>query len=62
MAIVEYRCRECGLEFEILSGREKLVCPACGSMDIERRWSVYSVRFRGSGFYETDYKKKERNE
>lgn len=63
MPLYEYEC-SCGHSFKELGpvrGRLTAKCPKCA----RRAGKVMSVPgapvFRGSGFYETDYKKKEQS-
>jgi putative FmdB family regulatory protein len=58
MPIYEYRCRN-GHEFEVFqSMAEEPVqrCSECGA-PVERVFHPVAVRFKGSGFYATDYAK-----
>ena len=60
MPIYEYRCESCGEELEKLQrmSDEKLVdCPACGEPALKRLVSAAAFRLKGSGWYETDFKK-----
>jgi putative FmdB family regulatory protein len=55
----DYRCMECGHEFEIkqsFSDEPVALCPLCG---VESRRVIHSVPvvFKGSGFYVNDYGK-----
>lgn len=63
MPTYEYECSSCAHAFEALQSmtEPKLVkCPACGKDKLTRLiGSGSGVIFKGSGFYETDYKKKE---
>jgi len=45
MPIFEYRCRECGTQFEkiLLSAAEPVECERCQSSDLERLLSVFAV-------------------
>ncbi len=47
MPIYRYRCKKCNKEFEFLhksvSAKEEVVCPQCGSKDVERLLSTFSV-------------------
>jgi putative FmdB family regulatory protein len=49
MPIYEFVCQKCRKEFEIrqsMSGFDAsgVVCPDCGSREVERRWSsIYAV-------------------
>ena len=61
MPIYEYRCKNCGHEFdELQSIKEKplIKCPNCSKDALARLIGTgSSVIFKGSGFYQTDYKK-----
>ena len=68
MQIYEYVCKSCSYSFEVLQSLNEDDLEVCGEycliQDIglvERRMSKPSVHFKGTGFYETDYKKKESN-
>lgn len=58
----DYCCKDCG-EMEIEQSIKDNVlanCPKCGSMDFKKMVSRgANVIFKGSGFYQTDYKNKE---
>jgi len=60
MPTYEYRCGACGHEFEIfqsMSDSAKRKCPECGKLALERLIGMgAAVLFKGSGFYETDYR------
>lgn len=44
MPIYEYDCKSCGREFEALvRGTKTPACPACGSSELERRFSLPTV-------------------
>jgi putative FmdB family regulatory protein len=49
MPIFEYRCSECGRRFEelVLSDSKKIVCPDCGSEDVEKEFSLFSSSGHG---------------
>ena len=53
MPMYEYRCRECGREYEQLrrmSEAEKdLECPACASREVELKVSGFAMAGCGSG-------------
>ncbi len=63
MPTYEYECSGCGHEFEMLQSMKdaKLKkCPKCGKLKLHRLiGSGTGLIFKGSGFYETDYKRKE---
>ncbi len=60
MPTYDYRCKECGHEFELfqaMSASVKKKCPECKRMALERLIGTgAAVIFKGSGFYETDYR------
>ena len=62
MPTYEYECDACGHGFEMLQSMTdaKLKkCPKCGKLILHRLIGAGSgMIFKGSGFYETDYKKK----
>src|ERR1700693_6097566 len=60
MPLYEYECKKCGHRFEkIQKFSDKMVkrCPVCGGQ-VEQMTSAPAVRFKGSGWYVTDYAKK----
>lgn len=62
MPTYEYRCEECENEFEKFQSMMEdpvKVCPACGGRVKRLISSGAGLIFKGSGFYITDYKKKE---
>ena len=60
MPTYDYRCDACGLEFELfqqMSAPVKKKCPECSKLKLKRLIGTGSgVMFKGSGFYETDYR------
>jgi len=60
MPIYEYRCSSCGFELEKLqriSEARLTDCPECGKPALRRVISAAGFRLKGSGWYETDFKK-----
>ncbi len=60
MPIYEYQCGTCGHELEKLqrmSDPELTDCPDCGKETLNRLVSAAAFRLKGSGWYETDFKK-----
>jgi putative FmdB family regulatory protein len=61
MPTFDYRCQSCKHQFEVfqsITAEPLIECPVCGG-GIERMIGLGSgLIFKGSGFYETDYKKK----
>ena len=63
MPIYEYKCRECGEIIEVLQkiDSEPLKnCPQCNGK-VDKLISLSSFQFKGNGWYETDYKKSDKN-
>jgi putative FmdB family regulatory protein len=60
MPTYDYRCKACEHEFELfqsMSAGTKRKCPECGKNTLERLIGTgAAVIFKGSGFYETDYR------
>jgi putative FmdB family regulatory protein len=55
--LYEYRCKQCGHQFEKIqsfSAPEEKECPVCKG-ELERLISAPAVQFKGSGWYVTDY-------
>lgn len=50
MPIYEYRCAKCGCQFEslVLSADEKVQCNACGSEEVQRQMSCFSMAGGGA--------------
>jgi len=64
LPLYEYRCRKCGKRFEkIQKFQDPPVsrCPDCGAA-AERLLSAPAIQFKGSGWYVTDYARKDRGE
>jgi putative FmdB family regulatory protein len=60
MPLYEYECKKCHHRFEKIqkfSDPHTKKCPKCGG-PIEQVISAAAVRFKGSGWYVTDYPKK----
>lgn len=56
MPTYSYRCRECGVEFDIqqdFSDDALTECPKCKG-SLRKLFSAVGVTFQGSGFYRTD--------
>jgi len=64
MATYDYECTACGHVFEAMHGMTEPVlrkCPKCKKLKLRRLISGGAgVIFKGSGFYETDYKRNRR--
>ena len=64
MPIYEYECRRCGHRFELIqkfSDKPRKRCPEC-SGTVDRLISPPAIRFKGSGWYVTDYANKKSND
>ena len=61
MPLYEYECDACGHRFEKIqkySDPLQDTCPKCGG-PVHKLMSSPAIQFKGSGFYITDYAKKE---
>jgi putative FmdB family regulatory protein len=60
--LYEYRCKNCGHQFEKIqsfSAPDEKECPVCHG-PLERLISASAAHFKGSGWYATDYASKSR--
>jgi putative FmdB family regulatory protein len=65
MPIYEYRCNACGHEFEEwqkMSDAPVRTCPKCKARKVEKMISQSSFQLKGSGWYATDYGRKNAGE
>jgi putative FmdB family regulatory protein len=62
MPTYDYICTNCGHTLEVfqpISAKPLKKCPACGKMTLQRQIGAgAALIFKGTGFYETDYRKK----
>jgi putative FmdB family regulatory protein len=60
MPTYEYECEACGHafeEFQMMSEEPLKKCPKCGKKKLRRLFGTgAALLFKGSGFYETDYR------
>ena len=60
MPTYEYECKKCGHffeEFQSMNDRPLRTCPVCRKRGLQRLIGIGAgVIFKGSGFYETDYR------
>jgi putative FmdB family regulatory protein len=60
MPTYDYECDECGHTFELFQSISEPVqkkCPKCGKLKLRRLFGTgAAVVFKGSGFYQTDYR------
>jgi putative FmdB family regulatory protein len=60
MPIYAYRCQACGHELDALqkiSDAPLTDCPECGAPELKKQLTAAAFRLKGSGWYETDFKK-----
>ena len=60
MPVYTYRCEECGIQFDKtqkFSDAPLTKCPECGKKSLRKVYTPVGIVFKGSGFYQTDYKK-----
>ncbi len=60
MPIYEYACQKCGHTLDALqkvNDAPLRKCPECGALQLKRLVSAPQFRLKGSGWYETDFKK-----
>ena len=58
MPIYEYRCQQCGHDFEEMqkfSDPPVERCPECGSLEAQRKVSVSAFHLKGGGWYKDGY-------
>lgn len=63
MPIYEYVCSACGTECEMMqkiSEPPAKHCPHCGKDALTKEVSAAGFRLKGTGWYETDFKSKDR--
>ena len=61
MPIYEYECQQCGARHEVLqkiSDEPLTECPSCHAHALTKLVSAAGFRLSGSGWYETDFKSK----
>jgi putative FmdB family regulatory protein len=60
MPTYEYKCRKCGHQFEkfqSITAAPAKTCPKCKGKVVRMLTFGAGIIFKGSGFYQTDYKK-----
>jgi putative FmdB family regulatory protein len=65
MPLYEYRCDACGHQFERIqrfSDDLVSVCPSCEGGPIVKLLSSPAIQFKGSGWYITDYARKNKGD
>jgi putative FmdB family regulatory protein len=59
MPIYDYKCSNCGHQFEVIqkfSDNPIKICPKCNEEFVQKLVSAPSFRLKGGGWYETDFK------
>ena len=59
MPIYDYKCSNCGHQFELIqkfSDQPAEICPQCSKKSVQKLVSAPSFRLKGGGWYETDFK------
>ncbi len=63
MPIYDYQCTSCNHELETIqkiSAAPLTDCPACQKPTLRKKVSAAAFRLSGSGWYETDFKKQDK--
>jgi len=63
MPLYEYRCESCNHQFEVIqkfSDAPIAVCPKCAAGPVVKLMSSPAFQFKGSGWYITDYARKDK--
>ena len=64
MPAYDFKCTECAETFEVsrpMSAKGDEVCPSCGAV-ATKVFSPVGVAFKGTGFHNTDYKPRPKEE
>ena len=57
MPLYEYRCKNCGHQFDIQQSFTEdslTVCPSCAEPQLRKVFQPVGITFKGSGFYKND--------
>lgn len=62
MPIYEYVCESCGHEVEVMQKMGEVLkeCPACKQPALKKRISAAGFQLKGSGWYATDFRGKDK--
>nr|VFK22984.1 MAG: putative regulatory protein, FmdB family [Candidatus Kentron sp. MB]VFK26578.1 MAG: putative regulatory protein, FmdB family [Candidatus Kentron sp. MB]VFK74536.1 MAG: putative regulatory protein, FmdB family [Candidatus Kentron sp. MB] len=64
MPIYEYECSQCAHRVEVIQKMSEpplLDCPECKEPSLRKLVSAASFRLKGTGWYETDFKNKDKS-
>jgi len=64
MPTYTYKCTKCSHSIDVfhaMSAKRRIACPKCGSPCRRMIGSGAGIIFKGSGFYETDYRRNARS-
>lgn len=59
MPIYTYRCKNCGVQFDVqqkFSDQPLTRCPECSKKTLHKVFQPVGIVFKGSGFYATDHR------
>ena len=59
MPIYTYRCKNCGVQFDIqqkFTDQPMTRCPECNKKTLHKVFQPVGIVFKGSGFYSTDHR------
>ncbi|MBN2550380.1 MAG: zinc ribbon domain-containing protein [Anaerolineales bacterium] len=59
MPIYTYRCKNCGVQFEVqqsFTDQPLTRCPECSKKTLQKVYQPVGIVFKGSGFYATDHR------
>lgn len=59
MPIYTYRCKNCGVQFDIqqkFTDQHLTRCPECNKKTLNKVFQPVGIVFKGSGFYATDHR------
>lgn len=60
MPTYEYKCPKCGTVFDVvqkMKDKHAAACPQCRAKAERQLSGGHGIHFKGTGFYETDYKR-----
>lgn len=63
MPFYKYQCKNCHVSVTAIHGmneKYKEICKYCGAVDWQQIIYPPAIHFKGTGFFQTDYKNKEK--